>query len=287
MNNSRREFLIKGSLGTVLLGLGFPSLLSGCTQSRIRDLGLITGVIRKELSADWEGALRKVAGIGYKYLEFGNHFGPDPLSFGKFLKEIGLLPLAGGTSLSPMKNETGFKKLIDDSLAVGKKYVVCYWPWIDDGLNKKLEDFKTASDDLNKLGEICNAAGIRFLVHNHDKEFVPVDGYTWGIEAMLDFTDPQLVGIELDIYWCVFGGGDPVYLLEKYPGRFEILHVKDMDKSSEKLYTCPGYGVIDFPAVFSKSVKSGVKYYVVEIDEHPEPMKCLEDSFNFLAGLRF
>ena len=287
MTTSRRDFLKQGALGTALLGFGIPSILSSCMKGRIEEPGLIVGVIRKELEEDWEGTLRKVAGMGYKYLEFGNHYGPDKETFKEFLKEIDLKPLAGGTSISEMKKEDQFKKMIDDSLDLGKKYMVCYWPWTDSGDNKKLDDFKIAADDLNKLGEICNQAGSRFLFHNHNKEFVPVGGYQWGYEVILENTDPELVGMELDLYWITKGGGDPLYLFNKYPHRYEIFHVKDMDKTSEKLYTCPGYGVIDFVSIFAKSGQAGVKYYVVEIDENPDPMKCVEVSCQYLKGLRF
>lgn len=287
MTTSRRDFLIQGGLGAALLGLGASSTLSSCKADRIRELGLITGVIRKELQLDWESTLRKVAEIGYRYLEFGNHYGTDPAAFRKFLSETGMRPLAGGTTLSAMKKDDEFKKLIADSLVLGKKYMVCYWPWMDSADNKKLDDFKSASDDMNILGAICQSEGIQFLVHNHNKEFVPVEGFRWGYEVMIENTDPRLVGMELDVYWCAFAGGDSGYLLDKYPKRFKILHLKDMDKSPEKLYTCPGYGVIDFKSVFAKSEKSGVRYYVVEVDENPEPMKCIEDSYEYLMGMRF
>ena len=90
--------------------------------------------------------------------------------------------------------------------------------------------------------------------------------------------------MQLDLYWIIKGGGDPLYLFEKYPGRYKIFHVKN---TPEKLYTCPGYGVIDFGEIFAKSKAAGVEYYIVEIDRHPEPMQCIEDSYNYLINLKF
>jgi sugar phosphate isomerase/epimerase len=287
MANTRRDFLKQGAIGATLLGLGSASFLTSCMKEGIDEPGLIFGVIRKELEQDWEGTLRKVAKFGYKHIEFGGFYGPDKETFKKLLREIGLKPLAGGTSISEMKKDDNLKKLIDESLDYGKKYLVCYWPWMDGGDNKKLDDFKNVAAELNTLGETCKKRGIRFLFHNHNKEFVEVDGYRWGYEVILENTDPKLVGMELDLYWITKGGGDPLYLFSKYPHRFEIFHVKDMDNTSEKLYTCPGYGIIDFASIFAKSGQAGVKYYIVEIDENPDPMKCIEDSCKYLKELRF
>jgi sugar phosphate isomerase/epimerase len=287
MEKSRREFVKQSLLGAIFLNAGGASLLTSCSDSRINELGLITGVIEKELEQDWEKTLRKVAGIGYRYLEFGNFFGNDKERFLKVMNETGIKPLAGGTSLAGMKKEEDLMQMIDDALSLGKKYMVCYWPWMDGGDNKTLDDFKTASEEMNRLGEICNKAGIRFLMHNHNKEFVPVQGYRWGYEVMLENTDPKLVGMELDLYWITFGGGDPFYLFDKYPGRYEIFHVKDMDRTPEKLYTCPGNGVIDFAKIFARSKDAGVKYYVVEIDNNPDPIQCIQNSYQYLMNLKF
>lgn len=231
--------------------------------------------------------MRKVASIGYKYLEFEKYYGNDLNNFKNFLKEVDLKPLAGGSAMAQMLKEDQFKKMIGDALTLEKKYMICYWPWMDNGNNKKLDDFKQASDNLNHLGEVCNKEGIRLAFHNHDKEFVKVEGDIWGFDVLLKNTDPEKVAVLLDIYWCTKGGADAVEILEKNRGRIEMLHVKDMDKTPEKLYTCPGYGVIDFKKIFSQSVKSGVKYYTVEIDSHPQPLQCIQDSYKYLKTLRF
>ena len=287
MNNSRRDFLKKSALSSALITLGGGSLISCNTVHRIKKLGLITGVIREEIRKDYKSALRKVADIGYNYLEIGSYLGPSLEEFKDFLREINLIPIAGGSSMADLLNEEKLGNMVNDALALGKEYFVCYWPWLDDGENKKLDDFKTVSDRLNRLGEQCKKLGIKFALHNHEKEFVPVEGYKWGYEVILNNTDPDLVDMQLDLYWIIYGGGDPLYLFDNYPGRYKMFHVKDMDNTSEKLYTCPGYGVIDFAEIFARSKDAGVEYYIVEIDRHPEPMQCIEDSYNYLKKLRF
>ena len=274
-------------MSSALLALGGSSMLSGKPTGQIKELGLIMGVLENELNLDYKGTIRKVAEMGYKYLEIGSYLGPSRKDFKGFLQELDLAPIAGGTSIGAMLNEENLRKLCDDALFMGKKYMICYWPWLDGGPGKTLDDFLKATDRINKVGKICKEMGIKFAFHNHDQEFIPVEGYKWAYEAILENTDPAIVDMELDLYWTVKGGGDPVKLFNKYPGRFKIFHVKDMDNTSERLYTCPGYGVIDFAKIFAKSERAGVEYYIVEIDEHPEPFQCVQDSFDYLMNLRF
>ena len=283
---SRRKFIHQTSLGGLGLFMG-GSLLNGINFNRLDTVGLIVNVLEKELKSDWQDTLRKVASKGYSQLEYGNYYGDSIEYFKKFMNSIHLQSLSGGSSMAEMKKEAVLNKMIEEALYLQKKYIVCYWPWMDDGNNKNLDDFKKAADDLNGLGEYCNKAGIRLAFHNHDKEFVPVKGYTFGYEVILNETEPQNVCMLLDLYWITKGGGDPVKFLEEYPNRFEIFHVKDMDNTSEKLYTCPGYGIIDFKKIFAAAEKTNVKYYIVEIDQTDNPMECIQNSYDYLTNLRF
>jgi sugar phosphate isomerase/epimerase len=265
------------------------SLLRGLpfAKDRLKEIGLIPNVIQKEIRSDWRETLRKVAEIGYNNLEFENFRGVDPKEIKSFLKEINLKPLSSGSVMAQMNKEDLLKKMIDDALFMEKKYLICYWPWRDGGENKKLDDFKKTSEDLNRVGELCKQGGIQFAYHNHDKEFVPVDGYQWGYEVFLNETDPKLVKALLDLYWITKAGGDPISMFEKFPGRFELLHVKDMDNTDKKMYTCPGSGVIDFGKIFSHAGNAGVKHYIVEIDRNDQPMDCIKSSYTYLKALRF
>jgi len=285
-NQSRRKFIIQSLLAAGIAGSEGFSILSP-TEEKITEIGLIPTVIDSNLKENWKSALQEVAEIGYAWLEFGKYYGPDPAEFKKFMKEIGLKPLAGGGAMAGMKNPEQLKRMIDSALELDKKYLVCYWPWMDNGNNKKLDDFKRAADDLNEIGKQCNQSGIIFAFHNHDKEFVPVEGHRWGYEVILEQTYPQQVSMLMDLYWITKGAGDPIYFMERYPERFSMFHVKDMDNTPSQLYTCPGYGIIDFPKIFAHARKAGVKYYTVEIDQHENGMQCLRDSYNYLKNLRF
>lgn len=286
--NSRRKFIRQSILTSLAIALADIPALAATNHHQLKNIGLIVNVLKAELKKDWEQTLRKVAAMGYTQLEFNKFYGNDIAYFRNILKEIGLQPIAGGAAMAQMRKEADLKKMIDEALELDKKYLVCYWPWMDDGNNKKLDDFKKASNDLNQVGELCNKGGIRLAFHNHDKEFVPVDGgYLRGYDVMMKETDPAKVCMLLDLYWCTKGGGDVIEILQKNPGRIEMFHVKDMDNTPHKLYTCPGYGTIDFKKIFSQSVQSGVKYYTVEIDSHPNPIQCVEDSCRYLKALRF
>ena len=286
-NVSRRTFVQQTVLGSIGLLAGNNLLQAEDGSKRLKEVGLIVGVLQKELKADWEGTLRKVAAMGYTHLEFGNYYGESAASFKQFLKEAQLKPLAGGNSMAEMKKDGVLNKMIEEANFFEKKYLVCYWPWMDSGNNKKLDDFKKAAEDLNNLGELCNKGGIRLAMHNHDKEFVPVQGYEWGYEVLLKETDPAKVAMLLDLYWVTKGGGDPIRLLKNYPDRFELFHVKDMDKTPEKSFTCPGYGSIDFKNIFAQAKKTNIKHYIVEIDQTANPMTCIQDSILYLKRLKY
>lgn len=287
VNVSRRAFVQQTMLGSLGLLAGNSVLQAEDGSRQLKEIGLILGVLQKELKLDWEATIRKVAEIGYTHLEFGNYYGESVASFKQFLKEVKLKPLAGGSSMAQMKKDGVLNKMIEEAQFFEKKYLVCYWPWMDSGNDKKLDDFKKAAEDLNHLGELCNKNGLRLAMHNHDKEFVPVQGYEWGYEVILKETDPDKVVMMLDLYWVTKGGGDPIRLLKNYPDRFELFHVKDMDTTAEKSFTCPGYGSIDFKKIFAQARKTTIKHFIVEIDETANPMTCIQDSITYLKKLRY
>jgi len=283
MHNQRRDFLKKSALAGLYLSLG------GCctpSEKAKKKIGFIAGgLLRDPLEKDWEGTLRKLADMGYKYIESGRVFGDDPDYYRNFLKETGLITFTDSITMAGLLAEDELKEKIEDMQEWNNKYLVCYWPWMDDGLNKKLDDFKLMADQFNKAGQICKDSNIRLAMHNHEKEFVDVGDGKVGIDIFLEETDPDLVTVELDLYWCRFGNGDPIELIKKYPGRFEIYHVKDMDGTPERFFACPGSGIIDFAEIFKLDDISGVKYHIVEVDRNPDPIPCMESSFKYLDGV--
>ena len=213
---NRRNFLFTSATG--LTGAAFfPSLLSGCTSGKdtLHDFGLITNVVKDLMQEDHRGTMNMLAEMGYKYLEFGGTFGEKPAQLKLFMDEIGLIPLAGGTSIAGLLGE-GLQKNIDACLEMDKKYLVCYWPWMDDGKSPTLDKVKFAVDECNRMGEVCKANGLRFAYHNHDQEFQMLEEHVI-YDYILEGTMPDLVTMEVDVYWSYKGGADIRTYFKKHP----------------------------------------------------------------------
>lgn len=282
----RRDFLKTSIAGMAAIGFS-PSLLKACNGSNtIHDFGIISGVLSNELKEDPKATLEALADMGYKYLEFGGTFGMKAPELKSFMSEIGLKPLAGGTNITGMMGD-GLKKMIDEQLEMDKKYLVCYWPWRNDPNTIVMDDLKFAVDQFHTIGEACNNAGLRFAYHNHDHEFQQVgDGLAY--DYYMQHTDPELVSMQLDLYWATVGGVDPAEYLTKYPGRFEMLHVKDAyDTSDRESFACVGEGVIDFERILQYCGTGGVKYLIVEKDGATQGIRCAQTSIATLNSLDF
>jgi len=138
------------------------------------------------------------------------------------------------------------------------------YPYARDG---GADAFRQAAAEMNRWAAMCRDAGIRLAYHNHDAELRPINGGTYGLDVLMHETDPSLVDFELDLYWAVHAGADPLALFDKYPGRFAMWHVKDMvDPQGTKAMTAVGQGTIDFPKIFAQAAKSGMRYFFVEHD---------------------
>ncbi len=282
----RREFLRSTLTGAALLGIS-PALLKACTaHDTLKDFGIISGVLSNELKEDPRGTLEQIAAMGYRYLEFGGTFGMEKAEFKSFLSGIDLKPLGGGASLANFLDD-GLQKMIDDQLELNKKYLICYWPWMNDPNHIKMDDLKFAAEQFHRIGEACNQHGLRFAYHNHDHEFQMV-GDMMAYDYYLQNTDPELVTMQFDLYWASVGGVDPADYIKKYPGRFELLHVKDAyDLSDRESFACVGEGVIDFERIFKLRDIGGFKHLIVEKDGATEGIRCAKTSIEHLKSLDF
>jgi sugar phosphate isomerase/epimerase len=284
----RRKFLRNSITGALAAALS-PQLVMGAGENnrRIREIGIITNTIKKPLEKDYVKTLEEIAEIGYDMLEFGGHYGPSKKEFMNLLKRLKIKPIAGGTSMHPLLQEP--EKHIEEQLSMNKDYLVCYWPWTTSADNLTTDQCKKAAENLNKVGEKCKKAGIRFAFHNHDKEFKPTPEGDIPMDILLKNTEPELVTTEIDLYWIKKGGGDPISYFKKYPGRFELCHVKDMGPNLEERrdFACVGSGIMDFPKIFAHSKTAGIKHYIVEHDEPEHHMECARTSYNHLSELRF
>jgi len=210
------------------------------------------------MKEDFTGTIKKVAEIGYKEVEFAGYFDNDPKDVRALLADLGLS--APATHLPIQVFRDHLDETIETAKIIGHHYLVC--PWISPE-ERTLENYKAMTELFNKVGEKCQGAGLQFGYHNHDFEFESLDGQI-PYDLLLQGTDPKLVQMELDLFWIIKAGKDPLAYFERYRGRFALCHVKDMTDAGKMVDV--GQGQIDFAKIFSKSEEAGLKHYFVEID---------------------
>ncbi len=282
---SRRSFIKKSAVTAAttfaIQGILNPLLTSCSGQGRLKKFGFISGIIGKELEGDWKAVLKKTVEYGFSEIEIGDYLGDTASSFLAYCKDIGLTPIAGGVGFNTGADDT--TKRLEALKELELKYAVVYWPWLNGGPFTP-DDCRRSADILNNLGFRCKQMELTLCWHNHDKEFIAMDG---GIpfDFLMAHTDPALVKCELDIYWAKKGGVDPLSLLKKYTGRISILHVKDMAPGPDQDFACPGSGIIGFPSIFSEARSQGIAHYMVERDNVPDGMACLQSSGEYLRNL--
>jgi sugar phosphate isomerase/epimerase len=164
---------------------------------------------------------------------------------------------------------------------MGQTFIAC--PWIDEKMRTP-DGIKKVVDTFNRAGEKSKSMGIQFAYHNHDFEFKPAGGKLL-YDTLLEQTDPKLVAMEMDLFWAIDAGQDPVTYFNRYPGRFPLVHVKDRKKNGEM--TDVGSGAIDWKRIFAESDKAGIQHYIVEHDEPKSGFASIKTSYNYLASLRY
>ncbi|HTE31480.1 MAG TPA: sugar phosphate isomerase/epimerase [Chryseolinea sp.] len=273
----RREFVQTASFAAVGL-LSLPSFLAAGKAQK--GMGLQLYALRSIIGKDPKGVLQKVASYGYKELETfsyndGKIFGLDFTEFCTYAKSLGMKVTSGHYGLTMIKGDA-WKKAVDDAKKNGQEFMVM--PYINEPDRKSIDDYKKICADLNAAGEVCNKSGIRFQYHNHAFEFENINGEV-PFDVMLKELDHKKVGMELDIYWIVNGGQDPVKYFKQYPGYFEQWHIKDMDKTDRTKNANVGDGSIDFKTLFTHAKAAGMKRWYVEYDTFPgDPLECVAAS---------
>ncbi|MBE7169626.1 MAG: sugar phosphate isomerase/epimerase [Williamsia sp.] len=278
---SRRKFLQQSSV--VLAG----TLLTPALTQAFSKTAAITGIqlysIRDDMKTDPAGTLKKLATMGYRYVEHANYidrkfYGYPAKEFKTLLDGLGLKMLSGHTVMGKAHWDaaTGqftdaWKQTIEDAATMGQQFVIS--PWIDDAYRKDYNGLAKFMDAFNKSGELCKAAGMRFGYHNHDWEFSKSLNNTPIYDLILKLTDPQLVVQQLDIGNMYGGGGRAMDVLKRYPGRFLSLHVKDEIKStanSEGYESCVlGKGIINTKQILDLARKQGAtQHYIIEQESY-------------------
>lgn len=262
----RRKFI--GTLGLGALGV----YLTGCASAAAETggMGVQLYSVRDAVAQDLEKALERLAAIGYNKLEIygynGSFFGKTAAEFNAILKNTGMRVVSSHhiTGLSQKSNGSltvGWEKAVEDVQAIGGAYMACAYLFPDE---RTPEIYAALPELLNKSGEVSKKGGIQFAYHNHDFEFLPYQD-TIAYDHLITQTSADLVKMELDLYWISKAGHDAVAYFEKYPGRFPLWHVKDMEAGSGDI-TEVGNGTVDFQRIFAARDKAGLKEWFVEQD---------------------
>ncbi len=282
--HTRRTFL--ATLGVAAIGIASRDALADgillAPHRKLKKVGLQLYTVRDLMKADLPGTLRKVAQIGYKEVEFAGYYGRTPAQIRALLKQNGLTSPSSHIGLDILEKDS--VRAFADAKAIGHQWVTV--PYIPEERRKTVDDWNKIIDLLNQLGPQAKAAGLRLAYHNHDFEIRPVDGVR-PLDMMLSKTDPALVDFEMDLYWVVFGGGDPLDFFNRYPKRFALVHVKDSAGPPDNKMVDVGKGTIDFPKIFAQSDKAGIKHYFVEHDQPADPIATIRNSYKYLAAVRF
>jgi sugar phosphate isomerase/epimerase len=299
MKTSRRTFVKSGAL--IALGAAiFPgSAFAAEKRKQNAMVGLQLYSVRDDMMKDPKGSLKKLADMGYVYVEHANYvnekFYTYPAQeFRKILDGLGLKMISGHTVMGKQHWDEAkkdfsdsWKKTVEDAAVLGQKWVIS--PSMDETMRKTYDDFKRYMDIFNKSGELCKKSGMKFGYHNHDFEFSEKLNGEKLFDIIMKSINPDLVALQLDMGNLFNGGATALDVMNQYPGRFEIMHVKDEIKSTgtgEKYEsTILGEGVVSTQKVVDLGKnKGGTKCYIIEQESYggKAPMDCVKSDLEIM-----
>jgi sugar phosphate isomerase/epimerase len=287
----RRRFLQNAGVGLTVFALGRNAQLLGNPYGMPIGIQLMT--VRDHLEKDMEGTLQKVAEIGYREVEVGGgeYYKKKPAELRRMLSNCGLK--ASSTHCREFQLKSDPEKHIADAKDCGVTYVVL--SSLEEKDRKSLDDIKRDAEWFNQIGTVVNRAGLRFDYHGHNFDYAAVDGAVI-YDELIRRTDPKLVNFELDCFWCVRAGKDPVDYFHRFPGRFPQLHIKDLkpgyapstarEDFRRGAFTEVGQGVIDWKKIFKAAPEGGMKRFYVEQDEcDRDSLESAKMSYTYLHNL--
>lgn len=294
--SNRRQFIHKAGLLTAA-ALCAPELLQA-RRLRPAQMGLQLYTLRSILEQEMDSTLKRVADTGYRKVELygynkGMYFGKSAAEVKTLLKTYGLNPVSGhylagmgGKSLAVEGTLVkGWERAVDDAKSMGHKYMVVAYLYEEE--RRSLDDYRRLADLLNRCAERCQKAGIQLCYHNHEFEFQVMEG-RMPYDLLLGATDPDLLKMELDLYWIHYAGQEPVRYFEEHPGRFPLWHVKDIAKSPQREFCEVGHGSINFPAIFAHAATSGLRHFFVEQDKSSRDFfESIRMSYDYLMKMSY
>jgi sugar phosphate isomerase/epimerase len=260
---TRRSFLQETAFAAAG-GLILPEFLRAeALKPKLKKVGVQLYSVRKEMMADAAATLRKLGEVGYQEIESaqsekGNYYGLTPKEIKKMLDGQGMTLRSGHTHI-----DANWHKSIDEAAEAGQEYIICS---VLPSPGQTIANYQKSADLFTEAGEQCKKSGLLFGYHNHASEFETVDGQVL-YDVLLNRVNPEFVHMEMDLGWVIAAGKDPFVYFEKYPGRFPLWHLKDMNIAEKKSVEF-GKGSVDIIRLLSNSKQAGMKYYFVEQEEY-------------------
>jgi sugar phosphate isomerase/epimerase len=283
----RREFLRRSAAAGVAAAWGGSACARAASAGGgapglsfpLDAVGLQLYTVRSLMQRDVERTLAQVAAAGYALVETAGLYDRPATALRALFERNGLRSSSGHYPLEQFESGAAFAS----ATALGQEFVVV--PWLPARLHDSPAAYGALADRLNRFGERARSAGLRLAYHNHDFEFETFGGGAPVFDTLLAKTDPALVFFELDAYWAYKAGYDPIRYLERHPGRFPLVHVKDGTASPERAMVDVGKGVIDFGRLLSVGRGAGLRYAFVEHDEPADALLSIRASHDHLARL--
>jgi len=274
---SRREMLYgAAAAGLVLAADSVAAAPAETAVARVPGIQLYT--VRAAMATDVAATLQAIAGIGYREVEFAGYFDHSPRDVRSLLKRFGLTAPSSHMDARALREDP--QSPIGTAATIGHDYVTVAWLQPDD--RKTIDDYKRWADVFNRAGEVCRANGMRAAYHNHDFEFMPLQGQV-PFEVLLDETDAGLVDFELDFHWVRKAGMDILEVIGKAPDRFTLSHIKDMDAAGNMVDV--GRGTIDFATILADPRAAAIRHFFVEHDAPPDPFQSAAFSHYALQAI--
>ena len=298
MNQSRRNFIKKSSFALAGATVLSPGLFSMATKKE--SLGIQLYSVKDDMKKDPLGTLKEIASFGYQNVEHANYierkfYGYSATEFKNILADLGMKMPSGHTVLGKQhwddakKDFTdAWKYTIEDAALAGQQYVIS--PWLDESLRKTEDDLKRFMEVFNKCGELCKKSNMKFGYHNHDFEFSQKLNGKTVYDLILTNTDPSGVTQQLDTGNLYNGGVKAIDIVKKYPGRFELMHVKDEILSASNEHgkyesTVLGNGIVNVKEVIDIGRKSGgTIHFIVEQEAYQgkTPLVCAKEDYDVM-----
>jgi sugar phosphate isomerase/epimerase len=304
---SRRGFLRTAAATATAVGastvLATPAL--GQTAAAQKDKGRVRPdqisiqlfTLRDQLAIDFPGTIAALAEIGYTKVEHAGFVGRSVQDFKAVLDANGIVSTSGHVLIPQPFNAAAWSASLADANTLGSTYIVHPFFGINFGtgeVTRTTAPWQAFAADMNEAGRMARDAGLKLGYHNHNWEFFRLtdDPSRTAFDVFAAETDPDLVHLELDLFWATRGAQDPVDLIEEHKGRILQYHVKDMNQAGS--FADPGEGLIDFPRIFEHSKEAGVEEYIVERDDAGTAPRSPADAlitaqvgYDFLVAIRF